>query len=86
MAKALVGTNARKRTPAANCKRRKDRHILSSLRAMRSDFSRPEPDREIEYAAFRASRVMSSLVSKRETLFPQKREPRYQATDEDVPK
>jgi hypothetical protein len=46
----------------------------------------PELDREIEYAAFLASRVMSSLVARREGLFPQKREPWYQATDEDVPK
>jgi hypothetical protein len=46
----------------------------------------PELDAEIEYAAFLASRVMSSLVAKREGIFPQKREPWYQATDEDVPK
>ena len=46
----------------------------------------PELDAEIEYATYLASRVMSSLVAKREGLFPQKREPWYQATDEDVPK
>jgi len=48
--------------------------------------SSPELDREIEYATFLASRVMASLVSKREGLFPQKREPWYQPRDEDVPK
>ena len=44
----------------------------------------PELDREIEYAAYLASRVMSSLVSRRESLFPQKREPWYQPRNEDV--
>lgn len=48
--------------------------------------SNPELDREIEYATFLASRVMASLVSKREGLFPQRREPWYQPRDEDVPK
>jgi hypothetical protein len=46
----------------------------------------PELDKEIEYATFLASRVMSSLVSRRDGLFPQRKEPRYQACDEDVPK
>jgi len=48
--------------------------------------SNPELDKEIEYATFLASRVMASLVSKRERLFPQKREAWYQPKDEDVPK
>jgi hypothetical protein len=48
--------------------------------------SNPELDREIECAAFLASRVMASLVFKREGLFPQRREPWYQPRDEDVPK
>jgi len=47
---------------------------------------RPELDRRIEYGVFIASRVISFLVSKRETLFPQKRTPWYQPSDEDVPK
>ncbi len=46
----------------------------------------PELDREIEYATFLASRVMSSLVSRREGLFPQKKTPWYQPSDEEVPK
>lgn len=46
----------------------------------------PELDREIEYATFLASRVMSSLVASREGLFPQKSTPWYQPRDEDVPK
>ena len=46
----------------------------------------PDLDREIEYATFPASKVMSSLVAKRESLFPQKHTPWYQPSDEDVPK
>jgi len=46
----------------------------------------PELNDEIEYAAYLASRVMSSLIARREGLFPQKREPWYQPTDEDVPR
>ena len=46
----------------------------------------PELDAEIEYAAYLASRVLSSLVAKREGLFPQNREPWYQPSDEDVQK
>jgi hypothetical protein len=46
----------------------------------------PELDREIEYASCLASRVMSSLVSRRDGLFPQKRTPWYETSDEDVPK
>jgi len=46
----------------------------------------PELDAEIEYAAYLASRVMSSLVARREGLFPQKPEPWYQPSEEDVPK
>jgi hypothetical protein len=48
--------------------------------------SNPELDSEIEYATFLASRVMASLLSKREGLFPQRREPWYQPRDEHVPK
>lgn len=46
----------------------------------------PELDREIEYAAYLASRVMSSLMNRREGIFPQKREPWYQPNGEDMPK
>lgn len=48
--------------------------------------SNSELEKEIEYATFLASRVMSSLVSRREGLFPQKSTPWYQPNEEDVPK
>jgi hypothetical protein len=38
----------------------------------------PELDREIDFAANLASRVLSALMSKREGIFPQRREPWYQ--------
>ena len=46
----------------------------------------PELDREIDYAAHLASRVLSSLMSKREGIFPQRKQAWYQPSDEDVAK
>ncbi len=43
-------------------------------------------EREIEYAAHLASRVLSKLISFRPGIFPSKKEPWFQANDEDVPK
>lgn len=43
-------------------------------------------DREIEYAAQLADRVLSHLIGRRLTIFPSKKEPWCQANDEDVPK
>jgi hypothetical protein len=39
---------------------------------------------EIEFAAYIAGRVLSKLMTKNETIFPQRKEPWYQADDEDV--
>jgi len=41
----------------------------------------PELNQEIRYAAHLAGSVLSSLMSKRESIFPQKREPWYQPSD-----
>jgi hypothetical protein len=46
----------------------------------------PELDREIDYAVHMARRVLSALLSKSESIFPQKREAWYQPSGEDVPK
>lgn len=46
----------------------------------------PELDKEIDYSAHLARRVLSSLLAKSESMFPQRREPWYQADGEDVPK
>jgi hypothetical protein len=46
----------------------------------------PERDREIDYAIHMARRVLSALLSKSESIFPQKRETWYQPSGEDVPK
>jgi len=43
-------------------------------------------DAEIDYAAHLAIRVLSKLISREEGIFPQKRVPWYQPSDEDVPK
>jgi hypothetical protein len=46
-----------------------------------------EMNEEIEFAAYTARRVMMLLVTKFETIFAQRKEPWYQAKDdEDVPK
>jgi len=39
---------------------------------------------EIEFAAYIAGRVLSKLMTNNETIFPQRKEPWYQATEEDV--
>jgi hypothetical protein len=46
----------------------------------------PEMDREIDFAIHLARRVLSALVSKSESIFPQKRDAWYQPSGEDVPK
>ena len=43
-------------------------------------------DREIDYSIALASSVLSKLLTRREAIFPQKKEPWYQANDEDIPK
>jgi hypothetical protein len=45
-----------------------------------------EMNEEIEFAAHTARRVMMTLMAKFETIFPQHKEPWYQANEEDVPK
>lgn len=46
-----------------------------------------ELDAEIHFAANVASRVMTALIGKYESIFPQRKEPWYKSTDdEDVPK
>jgi hypothetical protein len=45
-----------------------------------------ELEREIDFAANLAGHVLSAMVSKKEGLFPQRREPWYQPSDEDVAK
>ena len=48
--------------------------------------SDPELDQEIEFAAYIAGRVLSALIGKKAALFPSKKEPWYQPSDEDVMK
>ena len=43
-------------------------------------------NREIEYAAHLADRVLSTLTAKKSLIFPSAKKPWYQANDEDVPK
>jgi hypothetical protein len=50
------------------------------------NLSNHDLQQEIDYAAHLAGRVLSSLMSKREGMFPQKRTPWYQPLDGDVPK
>ena len=42
--------------------------------------------REIDYSIALASSVLSKLLTRREAIFPQRKEPGYQANDEDIPK
>ena len=49
-------------------------------------FSDAGMDKEIDYAAHLAGRVLSVLMHRHETIFPSKNVPWYQANDEDVPK
>lgn len=46
----------------------------------------PELDKEVSFATRISIRVMRELLKKHETLFPQKLEPRWEPTDENVPK
>ncbi|HTW78849.1 MAG TPA: hypothetical protein VME23_04795 [Terracidiphilus sp.] len=48
--------------------------------------SNRELEEEIEFAAATARRVMVHLMAACETIFPRRREPWYQANEEDVPK
>jgi hypothetical protein len=48
--------------------------------------SNPELDKEIDYAAYQADRVLSHLITHFECLFPQKKVPWYMPDDEDIPK
>ncbi|AXC10167.1 hypothetical protein ACPOL_0806 [Acidisarcina polymorpha] len=41
---------------------------------------------EIDYAVSMAGAVLSKLMAKNDAIFPQRKEPWYQATDEDTPK
>lgn len=50
-----------------------------------SRISNPALDEEIQYAARVAQRIMAHLMQTCETIFPQRKEPWYQANDEDVP-
>jgi hypothetical protein len=43
-------------------------------------------NKEIDFAIGLADSVLSRLMSKKEIIFPQRREPWYQPDDEDVPK
>jgi hypothetical protein len=45
-----------------------------------------ELNEEIEFAAYVACRVMMLLITKLEAIFPQRKEPWYQANDEDLRK
>ena len=43
-------------------------------------------DKEIDYAIHLASSVLSQLISRKEAIFPQRREPWYQPDEDDIPK
>lgn len=45
-----------------------------------------ELDVEVEHAIHLAGRVLSHLVSKRQSMFPQRQEPWFASNDEDTPK
>ena len=45
-----------------------------------------EMNEEIEFAAYIAGRVLARLMTKCEEIFPQRKEPWYQANEEDVRK
>ncbi len=48
--------------------------------------SNVELDKEIGYAIHLANSVLSKLLTSKEAIFPQRKEPWYQANDEDIPK
>jgi hypothetical protein len=49
-------------------------------------FSNKELETEIDYAIALAQSVLAKLLSRNEAIFPQRREPWYQANDEDIPR
>jgi hypothetical protein len=53
----------------------------------RSDPSLSDQDlnQEIEFAAYVASRVLGKVMTRFESIFPQRKEPWYQANNEGVP-
>ena len=57
-----------------------------SPRASGGTASDRELDVEVEHAIHLAGRVLSHLVSKRQSIFPQKREPWFVPNGEDVPR
>ncbi len=48
--------------------------------------SNVELEKEISYAIHLANSVLSKLLASEEAMFPQRKEPWYQANDEDIPK
>lgn len=56
-----------------------------SLRSEASTASDFDLEREIEQAAHVAGRVLSHLVSRKPSIFPQTKKPWYQANGEDEP-
>jgi len=48
--------------------------------------SNKDLEKEIDYAIGLAHSVLSKLLSKHASIFPQRREPWYQASDEDIPR
>jgi len=48
--------------------------------------SNPELDKEIGYAAYQADRVLSHLMARFASLFPQKKVPWYMPDDDEIPK
>ncbi len=48
--------------------------------------SNPDLEGEIAYAAHLAGRVLSALSAKNPSMFPNRKKPWYQPSDEDVPK
>jgi hypothetical protein len=51
-----------------------------------AQFSATELDTEIEYAAYLAGRVLAILVKTNRTIFPQRKEPWYQADEDGSPR
>ena len=47
--------------------------------------SNVELDKEIGYSIHLANSVLSKLLASKEAIFPQTKEPWYQANDEDIP-
>jgi hypothetical protein len=47
--------------------------------------SNKDLEKEIDYAVALAHSVLSKLLTEHESIFPRRKEPWYQATDEDIP-